>query len=406
MVDPGWAARTPEANDLLLKAGTGVATTLAAMAVYVAEVASNEVAAGMSVANAGALAADFQGVSAVASEVKSTGINTVAQLLVGWLTEKPPVITAAVNAYTMATSTMVPAALCQFNRDNWLMFTHLNEIFWGWFTPAVVETDREYYGQFWPTNSGAGSAYSAALTSLLPALAVPPPITPMGASPEGPAAAATAVAQSTATGATGDAMRATSEAATAGQSMSGVGAESVGQFAQQAFQPAQQGLESVSKAFETLTGMPTKAMEPVMGLAQSFSGMMGGAMGGPQPATAALSDVIKPASASIGLGPTANALGAGGGGGGGGAGLGPGLTSYTRPVSSFTPENGGRPAGLRTAGLLNIAEGRVPATVSGAGGAGMPMAPGGMLARHNGENDAADVARARVVVAGDRTDQQ
>jgi len=135
--------------------------------------------------------------------------------------------------------------------------------------------------------------------------------------------------------------------------------------------------------------------------------MMGGAMGGPQPATAALSDVVKPASASIGLGPTANALGAGGGsGGGGGAGVGPGLTSYTRPVSSFTPENGGRPAGLRTAGLLNVGEGRVPATASGTGGAGMPMAPGGMLARHNGENDATDVARARVVVAGDRTDEQ
>lgn len=29
MPDPGWAARTPEANDLLLKAGTGVGTHLA-----------------------------------------------------------------------------------------------------------------------------------------------------------------------------------------------------------------------------------------------------------------------------------------------------------------------------------------------------------------------------------------
>lgn len=92
--------------------------------------------------------------------------------------------------------------------------------------------------------------------------------------------------------------------------------------------------------------------------------------------------------------------------GAGGGFPGAGLTSYTRPTSSFEPEAGGRPTSLR-AGVLNAAEVRGPTspTGTGMGGSAMPMSPAGMLG-HGKEGQAdKDVTRARVVVGGDRTDE-
>ena len=62
---------------------------------------------------------------------------------------------------------------------------------------------------------------------------------------------------------------------------------------------------------------------------------------------------------------------------------GAGLTSYTRPTSSFEPEAGGRPTGLR-AGVLNAAEVRGPTAATGMGGSPMPMSPAGMLGHGKG----------------------
>ncbi|GKU56909.1 hypothetical protein NJB14197_27690 [Mycobacterium montefiorense] len=91
---------------------------------------------------------------------------------------------------------------------------------------------------------------------------------------------------------------------------------------------------------------------------------------------------------------------------GGGGFPGAGLTSYTRPTSSFEPEVGGRPTSLR-AGVLNASELRGPTspTSTGMGGSAMPMSPAGMLG-HGKEGQAdKDVTRARVVVGGDPTDE-
>jgi len=92
-------------------------------------------------------------------------------------------------------------------------------------------------------------------------------------------------------------------------------------------------------------------------------------------------------------------LGGGVGGGGGGAGgfPGAGLTSYTRPTSSFAPENSGRPTSLKT-GLLSTTELRGP-TASGMGG-GMPVSPAhaGMLAHGKGDDSKTEAAHARIVV--------
>jgi len=109
-------------------------------------------------------------------------------------------------------------------------------------------------------------------------------------------------------------------------------------------------------------------------------------------------------------GGAAGGLGAGAAGAAGGAGVGAfpgaGLTSYTRPTSTFEPETGGRPTGLR-AGVFNAAEIRSPTTSAGTGGTAMPIAPAGMAARGSSDNSEKEaVTHARIVVDGDRTEPQ
>ncbi|MCW1960434.1 MAG: hypothetical protein KIH64_018185, partial [Mycobacterium sp.] len=81
--------------------------------------------------------------------------------------------------------------------------------------------------------------------------------------------------------------------------------------------------------------------------------------------------------------------------------------SYTRPTSSFEPENSGRPAGLK-AGLLSASELRPaselrgPTTAAGSGPVSVSPAQAGMLGHSKGETGKAEVQVARIVVAGER----
>lgn len=388
MVDPSWAMRTPDANDQLLKSGPGPSSMLAALAAYLAEMGMVEGTAGASQANMVALNAEFQGAANVASTTTVTAINTVAHLLFGWLAEKPPIITVAVDAYTLAHSTMVPMALCVLNREEWAMFDALNTLLPGLFLAPMLDRDREYFGHFWPNNAGAGAAYAATLAGLIPALAIPPPITPPGASPELPASAAAAVAQTAAAESAGAAMRASSDAAT--QVMQGpAGAGSMTEIAGTLLKPAQHAVEALPKAFEAVAGVPQKLLQPGTSLLQSLGGLWGGAAKAVESATVAPAEpAARPVAATpaaTGLGPTAGA--------GAVPATGP-LTHYTRPVGSFQQSGAGRPTGLRTAGLLHATDWHGPTTSTGGP---MPMGPGGMLARGSAEQRE-PVSKARVVV--------
>lgn len=402
MIDPGWALRTPEQNDLLLKAAPGgLPSMMAALAAYTAEMASTETAAGVSTASMVALNSEFQGAANVASTATTTGLNTVAHLLFGWLAEKPPLISTAVNAFTTAYSTMVPAPLCITNREEWAMYCAMNAVFPVFGIP-IAERDLEYFGNFWPNNARTGATYSATLTALMPTLAIPPPLTPQNAAPAMPAAAATAVAETAATTAAGDAMRVSSEAAGQASSAGSNGAGSFMDVAQQALGPAQQAFDTLPKAFEGILGAPTSLMQPAMGAVQSLTGMFGGAMGGPNAATAA--EAIRPAGGGVPATGLSTAMGGGGGGGAAAPGSAHGLTNYVRPSSGFAQENGGRATGLRTPGLLHAGEVRGPAMAPGGGA--MPLGSAGMLARpQGGEGGQEQVTRARIVTEGDRTDR-
>lgn len=400
MPDPGWAGSPPEVNDLRIKGGTGTATTIASGLVWAAEAAGCAVSLGASLVNTAATAAAWQGAGALSSAATVTGLNTGMQLLGAYAEEKPPIATAAAAAYETASSAMIPAAVCQANRDQEAADQAINPWVLGALTPAIVALDMEYFGEHWPHNAGVGVTYSATLSALTAALAVPPPVAPMGASPAAPAAAAEAVAQATASGAAGNAMRESSQAA----QMLGQGAASPAEMAGQLSSLASP-IQSMSGLIQPLTGLfqaPIQAVQGLSSLPQSMMGSVGGMFSSMKPTDAAAEALSEPVRAGGG---SAGGLGAGPGGGGVGTGgyPGAGLTSYTRPTSSFAPESSGRPTGLRP-GSLNAAEMRGPTTSAPVGGAAMPMSPAGMLARANGDADKDKLAHARIVVDGDRQD--
>jgi hypothetical protein len=161
-------------------------------------------------------------------------------------------------------------------------------------------------------------------------------------------------------------------------------------------QPLQQVVKAPMEALQGFGSMP-------QGLLQSMTGMFSAA-GAPNAASAGA--LAEPALAGGGAVGGLGATSAGGVGGGVGAFPGAGLTSYTRPTSSFEPETGGRPTGLRS-GVLNAADVRGPTVSTGMGGTPMPMSQAGMLARGAGnESSDKDVTRARVVVGGGSTDPE
>ncbi|MGY4708146.1 PPE domain-containing protein [Mycolicibacterium sp. CBM1] len=401
MPDPAWPCSSPETNYLRLigPGAAGTATTMANGAAWQALMGSNEVAFSLSQLNTAVTALNFEGVGGLSSTTAVTGLNTALQLLAGWVQEKPPIAASAVSAYETAVSTMIPAEVSIANRTEQASDVAINPAVLGALTPAIVALDTEYFGEHWPHNAGAGATYGAALAALVAALAVPPPIAPLGASPAAPAAAAAAVAQ--AAGTTG--MNAATEGSGQATQMAGqtaaapaTAAGEMGQMSSMMMQP----MQAAMGAMQPLMGMfqaPMQAFQGLTSLPQSMMGSLGGMFNGMKASDAAMpaADLVKAGA------PTGAAIGGGGGGAGGGGGggvPGAGLTSYTRPTSSFAPENAGRPASLKT-GLLSVAEVRGSAAPA-MGGSAMPMSPAhaGMLGQGKGENSKDDVTHARIVV--------
>ncbi|MEB3980833.1 PPE domain-containing protein [Mycobacterium sp. 663a-19] len=400
MADPRFSG-PPETVALIFEAGSP-ASVIANNAVWVAETANKELAAGLSTVNAMATAANWQGAGAVASLVANTGLNVGLHTLVGWTAHKIGVTQAAVEAFTIARSSVIPSVMSIRNRVETQALYDTN--FMGINGPNIVAHESEYHGDHWPHNASVGWAYSAALSALTAALAVPPPFAPMGASPAAPAAAGEAVAQAAAQSGMNNAVQASGQATQAAGQAGSAPADAGGQLSSMFGQPMQM-VSGMTQPLQDALKAPMDAFQSVGSMPQGFLSSMTGmfsAAGAPNASAGALAEPV------LAGGGAAGGAGAAGVGGGVGAGGFPGaaLTSYTRPTSSFEPEAGGRPTSLR-AGVLNAADVRGPTTSTGMGGTPMPMSPAGMLARGTGpESDKDAVTRARVVVGGDRTDPQ
>jgi hypothetical protein len=399
VADPRFSG-PPETVALIFEAGNP-ASVVANNAVWVTETANKELSAGLSTVNALATAANWQGVGAVASLVASTGLNAGLHTLVGWTAHKIGVTQAAVEAFTIAQSSVIPSVMSIRNRVETQVLYDTN--FMGINGPNIAAHEFEYHGEHWPHNSSVGWAYSSALSALTAALAVPPPIAPMGASPAAPAAAGEAVAQSAAQSGMSSAVQASGQAGQAAGQAGSAPADASGQFSSLLQQPMSM-VSGMTQPLQEVFKAPMEAVQGIGSMPQGLMSSMGGmfsAAGAPN-AGAIAEPVLAGGGAVGGVG----AAGVGGVGSGVGGFPGAALTSYTRPTSSFEPETGGRPTSLR-AGVLNAAEVRGPTVSSGMGGTPMPMSPAGMLARGTGaESDKDAVTRPRVVVGADPNDLQ
>lgn len=376
MPDPAWPCSPPEVNYLRLTGdgAAGTATTLSSGVAWQTLVGCNELAHSLSALNTAVTALNFDGLGGAGSTAAVTGLNTALQVLAGWAQEKPPIVASAVSAYETAVSAMIPAEISVANRTEQAANTAVNPLVFGALTPAIITLDTIYYGEHWAQNASAGVAYGAALSMLASALAVPPPIVPGGASPTavpGPAAANPGMA------------------AQSGQDISEP-AESVMQTMQM-MQPMQAAM-GVMQPASGMFSAPSPAVQSLSGLPQSVMGSLG-AIAGPPGESAA-----RPALPATPVNGTASSVGGAPPGGYPGA----GMTSYTRPTSSFSPELSGRPTSLNP-GLLSKTEFRGP-TTQGSAGTGMPLPPmhGGMLGQKKADEPRSPATHARVVVDADR----
>ncbi len=386
MADPGWAARTPEENDLLLKAGAGagVGTHLANQTAWTTLAATHHASGVASAINTAATSASWLGAGSAASATNVTMLNASLHGLAGWVDVKPAVVSTAISAYQMANGAMRPAPECIANRDEWGVDNGINPIVLGALTPRIVSLDVEYFGVMWPNNSAVGASYGGILTALAGSLAIAPPVATMGASPAAPAQAASAIGQAAADVAAGDGMRAAYQGAQTGTTGAGQAASGGQDFASQAgtfMQPLQSMMGVVPQALQAPTQLmqaPMSAMQPLQSMVGMFANP--GALGGAAPGASA---------ASVAGGLSAAEAGASAGAGGGGAslaGAGVPATSFTRPVSAFEPATSGRPVGLRPSGALG-AEAMRPqtTTLGGAPMGGMPV--GHAAGGHRGSRD-------------------
>lgn len=398
MPDPGWAARPPEANDLLLKTGTGVATMLANQTAWTAVGASHHASASASMINTAVTSASWVGAGSVGSAANVTALNAALHGLAGWVDVKPGVVAAAIAAYETANSGMVPAPVCTANRVEEAADNIANpSVFWT-LTPRIAELDTEYYEVMWNNNSLRGALYGAALAVLAESLAIPPPLATMGASPAAPAEAATAIGQAAGDAAAGDGMRAAFQGAqtgTTGASQATSGGEGMGSQLSTFMGPVQSLMGAVPQAMQAPSGL----MQAPMSAMQPLQSMMSGMFAGPG---AGLGGAGTPATAVSAVSAVPGAAGGVGGGGASLGGAGVPATTFTRPVSAFEPGSGGRPVGLRPSGALGAESLRSPTTTTTAGGTGVGGMPVGHAGGGHGGSDKKSEQPATVRVVDER----
>jgi PPE-repeat protein len=396
MPDPLWFG-PPESVAALLET-SNPATVVANIAAWLAEAIQHELSMGMSVANVAATLEQWIGLGGTAYGMKGSELNFAGLMpLAAHCMKHMAIGQAAVEANTVARSAVIPAIVCQTNRDETAALYASNIC--GCNTPAIAANEEMYYGQFTPQNMNAGLAYASVLNTLMGSIAsTPPPVTPTGFSTA--AAPAETVAQTAADSATQAPSALGDAAGEAASPASGMG------DGLQSFMGAAQGLMSgATQPLQEMASGPTQALSSG---AQSFTGLLQNFMGGfsgmgSQNAAAEAATASEALAGPLGGGAGGAAGSLGGGAGAVGAGYpGAGLTSFTRPASTFEPD-GGRPTGLRPSGVLSAADLRGPTTGATGGGA-MPMSPAsaGMLGRENGGSDKDKARHARIVVERER----
>ncbi len=388
-----WSALPPEVNAGQLMLGDQGASIAAAAAAYETLAAALTAEAAKMAATAGITASTgWVGVGGTAMMATAMPYIAALELLAAWVQQSAASAAGIEQAYVTAKTGMIPAPVCNVNRDTYVALAHTN--FCGINIPPMCVLDDTYFLGFWPNNAGMMGGYEGIVTAILVTLGIPPPPAPLTANPAGQAGQAAAISQAAASGATSAAMS---------QSLSGVNqaAGAVQPGAQTAAAPAQSTAQMAPQMMSQLGQLPQMAAQPLQMLGQ-FPQMLGQM---PQMAMGMLGPLSQGMGGS-GLGgagidkvgqfdqtamaaTTDAAVRGGGGGGAGGLGGGTGLmSSFTRPTGSF---NAPGPPKLPTgwtpgAAVPEVAASASPATGGGTGGLyGAPAAAG--AAGHTGRDE-------------------
>ena len=397
-IDPRWVAAPPEIVALIFEGGPGPESIVAYATVMATEAASHQMGMAASAANIATTSASWTGLAGTANVARGTALNMGGlEPLAAHCAKHVMLAQAAVDAYTMAAPSVIPAIACNANRDLWGTLCATN--WFGQNTPGIVSQDVQYFGDYWPQNSSVGVLYASTLGAISAAAAVPPPAVAGDLAPAGLGSAASLAAQAGST-AGQDAGQAS---ASVGSQLTSAGSPASGGANQMTslLGEGQQLISGAFQPFQQLASAPMQMAQSGMSPIQSLMGMFTGA-NAPAAETAGLSAIGAPLGGAGGA--AAGGMGAGGAGVGGLSSSAASLTSFTQPASTFEPETAGRPTGR--AGVLNAGDLRSPTTR--AGGGAMPMSPAGMLGR--GESPSGDkkddVTHARIVVKSDQPDPQ
>jgi hypothetical protein len=392
-IDPRWVAAPPEVVALIFEAGPGPESIVAYAAVMATEAASHQMGMAASAANITGTSASWEGLAGTANVARGTALNMGGlEPLAGHCAKHVLLAQSAVDAYTMAAPSVIPAVACNANRDLWGTLCATN--WFGQNFPGITSQDLEYFGDFWPHNSSVGLLYATTLGAIAAAAVVPPPAVAGEAAPAGLGSAASLAAQVGQTAGSDAAQAPVAGSQLAGSTGSGTGG-AAGQMTSM-MSEAPQLFSGALQPISQMTQAPMQAMQSGMSPLQSLMGMFTGA-NAPAGAAEAASMVGAPLGGAGSA--AAGGMGAGGAGMGGLSSSAASLTSFTSPASTFEPETAGRPTGR--AGVLNAADLRSP--TARAGGSAMPMSPAGMLGRGDGASGDKkdDVTHARIVVNSD-----
>ncbi len=121
---------------------------------------------GMSVANIGATLEQWLGLGGAAYGLKGSELNFLGlEPLAAHCLKHMAIGQAAVEANTVARSAVIPALVCQTNRDETAALYASNIC--GCNTPAIAANEEMYWGNFTPQNMNVGLTYATALNTLM-----------------------------------------------------------------------------------------------------------------------------------------------------------------------------------------------------------------------------------------------
>ncbi|EUA43683.1 PPE family protein [Mycobacterium xenopi 3993] len=149
-------------------------TVVANIAAWLSEAVSHELSMGLSMANVVATMEAWIGLGGAASALKGTELNLAGLApMAAHCLKHVSIGQAAVEANTIARSSVIPSAVCVANRSECAADININPWVLGALSPRIAELEGEYT-EYWGQNTGVGVTYATTLTTLMGAIASTP----------------------------------------------------------------------------------------------------------------------------------------------------------------------------------------------------------------------------------------